>query len=173
LPSIDVVVISILGLAAARGLMIGLVREAFSLVGVAAAVFASWQFGDAAAAALSAKLADTLPPAAIHALAVAGLGFGTLLAVAVVGRIVRRSVQFVGLGLVDRLAGALLGALEGALVASLLIGGATLLLDRGHPWLAGSEVVAVFERGRERLSAETARRAPTRDVAAPAARPAR
>ena len=169
---IDVAVISILALASARGLWLGLVREAFSLVGLAAASFATWRFGDAAASTLALRIGDALPPAAVHALAIAGLGLGTLLAVTLAGRVVRRSVRFAGLGLVDRVAGGCLGALEGALVVALLLSGATLLLDRSHPWLAQSEAVALFERVRERTTAPAPPATAARDVAAPAARPA-
>lgn len=172
LPGIDVAVISILALASARGLWLGLVREAFSLAGLAAASFATWRFGDAAASALALHIGDALPPAAVHALAVVGLGLGTLLAVTLAGRVVRRSVRFAGLGLVDRVAGGCLGALEGALVVALLLSGAILLLDRSHPWLAQSEAVALFERVRERTTAPAPPATAARDVAAPSARPA-
>ena len=171
--AIDAVVITILALGAARGLTIGLVREAFSLAGVAAAVFAVWRFADAAAAALAPHLGNALPPAAVHALAVAGLGFGTLLAVALIGRVVRRSVQLVGLGLLDRLAGGCLGALEGALVGALLLGGASFVLGPAHPWLAQSQAVAVFERARASFGSGGGQPAPARDVAAPAPLPTR
>jgi len=167
LPILDVVVVCILALGAARGLAIGLVREAFSFAGVGGAVFAVWQFGDAAGALLAPHVAGSLPPAAVHALAVGGLGFGTLLAVTVVGRVVRRSIQFAGLGLVDRIAGGCLGAVEGALVAAVLVGAATLALAPGHPWLAGSEAATLFERVRTGFSPEGAS---PRDAAAPVRR---
>jgi uncharacterized membrane protein required for colicin V production len=175
-PTLDLVVVILLALGAARGLAIGLVREAFSFAGVGAALFAVWQFGDAATAALAPHVGGSLPPAAVHALAVAGLGFGVLLAVTVVGRLVRRSIQFAGLGVVDRLAGGCLGALEGALVAAVLLGAATYVLSPGHPWLVQSQAVAVFERARTDLTppggalpADVAAPA-RRDVAAPARR---
>ena len=170
---IDVAVLSILAIAAGRGLWLGLVREAFSLAGLAAASFAVWGFSDAAAQALAPHIGDALPSAAVHALAVAGLGLGTLLVVAIAGRIVRRGIRFAGLGLVDRVAGGCLGALEGALVAALLLGGATLALDPGHPWLAQSQAVAVFERLRESLAPRAAPEPSAREVAAPTARRSR
>jgi membrane protein required for colicin V production len=167
---VDLVVISILALAAARGLWIGLVREAFSLAALAASIFAAWRFGATASAALDARLGATLPPLAVQALAVAGVALAALVAVTVIGRIVLRSVQAAGLGLFDRVAGGCVGALEGLLIASLLLGGATLVLGRSNPWLASSQSVALLERARAKLAGETGT-AP-RDVAAPgAARP--
>jgi len=170
LSGIDVAVLSILSIAAGRGLWLGLVREAFSLAGLGAASFAVWRFGDAAAEALAPRIGDGLPPAAVHALAVAGLGLGILLVVALAGRIVRRGVRFAGLGLADRVAGGCLGALEGALVAALLLGGMTLALDPGHPWLAQSQAVAVFERLRESLAPRAAPELSAREAAAPVGR---
>jgi membrane protein required for colicin V production len=164
---VDLVVISILALATARGLWRGLVREAFSLAALAAAILAVWQLGATVTEALDARLGATLPPVAVQALAVAGLALATLVAVAVIGRIVRRSVQLAGLGLFDRVAGGCVGALEGVLVASLLLGGATLVLERDHPWLASSQSLVLMERARARISGE-AEPAP-RDVAAPSA----
>lgn len=165
---LDVVAVTVLALGIARGLAIGLVREAFSLAAVAAAVFAVWHFGDTATAALAPRIGNALPAEAVHALAVAGLGFGTLLAVGLLGRVVRRSVRLVGLGLLDRLAGGCMGALEGALVSALLLAGASFVLDPGHPWLAQSQAVAVFERARANLAPAGASPALVHDVAAPA-----
>jgi membrane protein required for colicin V production len=165
---LDAVLISIVALGTARGLWLGLVREAFSLAALAAAAFVVWSFGDGAAEALAPRLGDALPPAAIRALASLGLGLGALLLVGLVGRVVRRSIRFVGLGLVDRAAGGCLGALEGGLLAALLLAGATALLDPGHPWLARSQAVALLERTREAAAFDDAS---ARDVAAPAPRP--
>lgn len=156
LPGLDVAVVVVLALATGRGLWLGLVREAFSLAGLAAAGFAVWRFGGAVNDALAPHLGDGLPPAAVHAIAVAGLGLATLLAVALAGRVVRRTVRLAGLALADRFAGGCLGALEGAIVVALAIGGATTLLGRDHPWLASSHAVAVFERLRERFPGESA-----------------
>lgn len=168
MPAIDVAIVTILALAAARGLSIGLVGEAFSLAGLLAAAFVAIRYGDAVSAAWTPHLGDALPPTAIHALAAGALGFGTLLAVGLTGRFVRRSLRFVGLGFFDRVAGAGLGALEGAVVAALALAVATTLLAPGHPWLFGSRAVAFFERARAELPDDMP--APERDVAAPAPR---
>ena len=69
-----------------------------------------------------------------------------------------------GLGLADRLAGAAIGAAEGALVVGVALFAAVLLVGRAHPLLADSRVLASFERA-ERV-ARGERPAPT-DVAAP------
>lgn len=173
LPGIDVAAALVLALAIGRGLWLGLVREAFSLAGLGAAAFAVWRFGDAANEALAARVGGALPGAAVHAIATAGLGLAVVLAAALVGRAVRRTVRFAGLGLADRIAGGCLGAAEGAIVVALVVGGVTFVLGRDHPWLASSNAVAAYERLREYAPAESTPAGGARDVASPAARPAR
>ncbi len=74
----------------------------------------------------------------------AGLVILTIACVTTIGRIVRRGVRAVGLGFVDRVSGAALGAAEGALVAALLM----LLVGRAigfdHPALASTRSVAAL-----------------------------
>lgn len=173
MPGIDVAAALVLALAIGRGLWLGLVREAFSLAGLVAAAFAVWRFGDAASRALAARVGDALPPAAIHAIATASVGLAVVLAAALAGRAVRRTLRFAGLGLADRVAGGCLGAAEGAIVLALVIGGLTFVLGQGHPWLASSYAVAAFDRLRERIPAEGLPAGAAHDVASPSARPVR
>ncbi len=170
MPAVDTAVVLLLAIATARGLWLGLVREAFSLAGIAAAGLAAWQFAEPAAKALAATTGDAIPAVAIHGIAVAGLALGTLLAVAMVGRLIRRGLQFAGLGLADRLAGGCLGALEGALVVGLVLGGASTVLGRDHAWLASSQALAAYERIRAEALPDEPQATPARDVAAPAPR---
>jgi membrane protein required for colicin V production len=95
---------------------------------------------------------------------------GGLLAVAVIagvgifGRVMRQGARAVGLGWFDRLGGAALGAVEGALAAGVLlflIGG---VLGRSHELLQGSRSFALLERAEQIVA--VAPGAPP-DVAAP------
>jgi uncharacterized membrane protein required for colicin V production len=82
---------------------------------------------------------------AARVLAALGLGLVTLLAVALLRRLVRRGVRGAGLALADRAAGALLGAVEGALVAGALVFGLAALLGRDDEALAGTRSLAAYE----------------------------
>jgi membrane protein required for colicin V production len=167
--AVDVAALAVLGGALLRGLSIGMVREAFSVAALAAACVAV-HFGTAPAAAWLLENADPdLGPLGARVLAGFGIGLAALLAVGVLGHVVQRSVRFVGLGLADRLAGAAIGAAEGALVVGVALFAAVLLVGRAHPLLADSRVLASFERA-ERV-ARGERPAPT-DVAAPPQRAA-
>ena len=58
----------------------------------------------------------------------------------------RRGARAVGLGLVDRAGGALLGAAEGSLVIAVLLVLATTVLGRDHPAFQDTRTLAAFER---------------------------
>lgn len=159
--SLDLAVAIVLAVAALRGFLLGLVREAFSLAGLGAAFVAARAFGPGAADALGLRLGDDLPDEALAALGMAVVGVAVLIAVRVAGAIVRRGVRAVGLGFVDRLGGAALGAAEGALLAALGLGIAGAVAA-DHPALAQSRAYAAFRDARDALGA-----ADDRDVAAP------
>jgi uncharacterized membrane protein required for colicin V production len=153
----------VLGVTVLRGLAIGMVREAFSVAALAAACVAV-RFGtDPAAAWLQANAVPGLGPLGARILAGAAVGVAAALAVGLAGRLVRSGLHAVGLGLPDRLAGAAIGAAEGALVVAVALLVAIALLGRSHPLLAHSRALAAFERA-ERLARGQAA-AP--DVAAP------
>jgi membrane protein required for colicin V production len=145
LSPVDVVALAILALAVLRGLWIGLIREVFSLVGLAAAVIAV-RLGSAPVAEwLRASLPVELGSLSARIAAGAIVAVAVILAAALAGRIVRRGARWAGLGFADRLAGGGLGAAEGALAIVLLMLLATAVLGRDHPTLAGSRTLAAFE----------------------------
>ena len=159
--------LAVLGLALVRGLWIGLVREAFSLASLAAACLAV-RLGTAdAAEALGALTPWPMGPLAATILAGAVLAVTAILAVALVGRAVRRGLHAAGLSALDRLGGGVLGAAEGALLLAVLLLGAVAALGASHPWLDGSRAVAVVAEARARWAADPPA------VAAPPPPPAR
>jgi membrane protein required for colicin V production len=144
LPIVDAIAAGALALAVIRGLWIGLLREAFSLAALVAAVFAVRRFAAPTADALAARY--QLEPIVATAAAGALVAVVTIVVIALVGAILRRSIRTVGLGLADRLGGGVLGAAEGALVVAILVIGAIAVLGRSDPLLAGSRTLALFER---------------------------
>lgn len=157
------VALAVLALAVVRGLWIGVIREAFSLVGLATACVAV-RFGTEPAAVWLDEILPGLDPLAVRI--AAGIGVAVLgwLAVRLAGALLRRGVHAVGLGFLDRLAGGILGAAEGALVLGLglLLTGA--VVGRDHPQLAESRALAALERAEQVAQAERDIRP---DVAAP------
>jgi membrane protein required for colicin V production len=158
---LDVVVGAILGIAALRGLFLGLVREAFSIASLGAACITVRLFHEPVAGWLGAVSEGRIGPAVAPWLAGVLLAVLTIAIVVFAGRLLRRGVRWAGLGFADRAGGALLGAAEGALVAGILLVLAASLLGRTHPVLTESRSFAALEQLEQ---AAEARRV---DVAAP------
>jgi membrane protein required for colicin V production len=164
LPTLDAVCLALLLLAGLRGVWIGLVREAFSLAALLAALAAVRLWTAPVARWLELEAGPLgVGPVAAPWLAGALLAGGVIVLVAILGRVVRRGVQAAGLGLADRLAGGGLGAAEGAVAAGLLLLVLVAALGADHPALAGSRSLELLERAQRMAGAAP----PVRDVAAP------
>jgi membrane protein required for colicin V production len=164
MPDVDILVAAALAIGALRGLFLGLVREAFSLGSLAAGALAGRAFGAAGANALRPYLGAELPEPILLGVGAVAIGLAVLIAVRITGALVRRTLQAVGLGPADRLAGGVLGLAEGAVVSALALLLAGALLGPGHPALAGSRAFAALQDARGGAAP-----AP-RDVAAPPVR---
>lgn len=171
LTPVDWVALGILSLALLRGLLRGLLREAFSIASIGAAcVVVRLYYGALADGLIELSEggigADVAPWLAGLLLTIASIG-----AVTVLGRLLRRGAKAAGLGLVDRAGGALLGAAEGVLVAGVLVTIAGALVGREHPLLAESHSLAALQQ-LEQLAQESREAPEAADVAAgPPTRP--
>jgi membrane protein required for colicin V production len=164
LQPLDVAVCAILLVAALRGMSLGLIREAFSILALGAAVIAVRVWNPSFAAWLAAASLGAVPRWIAPWVAGALLAVGVIAAVGIFGRVMRQGARAAGLGWFDRLGGAAIGAAEGAIAAGallLVIGG---LLGRGHALVTSSRSFAVLQRAEQ----FTELRQP--DVAAPPAR---
>ena len=166
LQPIDIVALGIVGIAALRGMFLGLIREAFSIGALASAViavriwnepFSDWLV-DISNGHLGRGLAPWVSGALIAIAVIAGVG--------TFGRVMRQGARAVGLGWFDRVAGAALGFAEGALAMGALLLVITRALGRHHIVVAGSQSLALIERFEELRDRTPA--AP--DVAAPPAK---
>jgi membrane protein required for colicin V production len=140
---VDLAAATILAAAIVRGLWIGLVREAFSLAALACAVFAVRRFAERIAEDVAASY--QLDPLVATAIAGAGVAVGAILLVATIGFVIRRLIRASGLGLADRVGGAVLGACEGALFVALILFGVITVTGRNDPLIAGTRSLAAFE----------------------------
>jgi len=143
---VDLLALSVLSIAVLRGLFLGLIREAFSLAAIGAACVAVRWFAAPAAAELDAATGGRVGELAAPWIAGAGVAIAAAAAVAITGRVLRRGARAVGLGLVDRAAGALLGAAEGSLVIAVLLLLGTTVLGRDHPIFENTRSLAALER---------------------------
>jgi membrane protein required for colicin V production len=160
----DLAVLALLAIAALRGLFLGLVRELVSLASLVAACVAV-RFGAAPGGAwLQEVVGADLEPLVAQVIAGVAIAVAVLVAGALLGRIGRMGARAVGLGWLDRGAGGILGAAEGALVAAALLMVTAVVVGRDHPFVAESRAFAALERA-ERVARERADELPP--VAAP------
>lgn len=166
--SADIAVLTILGVAAVRGLFLGLIRELFSVAGLIAACLAV-RFANASAAQAFRDVSGvTWPEFAVR------IGCGTvivvitLIAVTLLGRLVQRGAQAAGLGWADRTAGGFLGAAEGLLVAGIVLALTVFVLGHEHRLVKNSYSLTTLEKMQELTKPETST---LPSVAAPPASP--
>ena len=141
-------------IAALRGLSLGLIREAFSLGALAAAVIAVRVWNEPFAHWLQRASGNQLPHYLVPWLAGALLAVAVVAAVGTFGRVMRQGARAVGLGFFDRLGGAALGVAEGALAAGVLL---FVIGERARPQPLGGRGLAEPRAARARRAASRAR----------------
>ena len=146
LAPIDAAALAVLGIAAFRGLALGLVRESFSLGSIGIAYMAVVLYSDRLAQWIERETdgevgAIMAPWVAGAAIVVAGIA-----ATVILGRLGKRGAKLAGLGWIDRAGGVLLGSAEGLLMVGILLSIAAAVLGREHPVIASSRSLVAFER---------------------------
>ncbi len=131
-----------------KALLQGFFREAFALGGlVAGLLFASWFY---AAAAVHLAGLITSPPIAQCVAFLAVLAI-TMAAFSLAGKLLHKTASAVGLGMLDRLAGAAFGFLRGCLLGIALLMAFTAFLPTA-PWIRTSRLAPYFLRGAHAVS---------------------
>ena len=142
---LDGLVLVIVLVALARGFFIGLIREGFSIAALAGACLSVRYFTVPLAEWLTRTTNGEIGSGAAPWVAGAALAIASAAVIAIAGRVLRRGVRAVGLGWADRLGGTALGAAEGALVAALLVLGATWWFGNTHPIVEESRSVVAYQ----------------------------
>ncbi len=163
--TIDLAALFIVGLALMRGVFIGVVREVFSVAALVGGIFAARFLG----VPVGRAIADQFPGGPGEGLSVIGAGFvigiGAALIIGFSGRALKRTLHAAGLGGADRVAGGILGATEGTLVAGLALWLALSAVGPEHPWLQNSRALDWLREGQRIASGELGDE--RSDVAAP------
>ncbi len=143
---VDFLVVAILGLAVTRGLLRGLLREAFSIASLAVAVISVKLFTDDIARWLL-QVSDGqvgelgAPWIAGFLIVLTAIGLTTA-----AGRLLRRSAKAAGLGWADRAGGLLMGTAEGVLVAGIILSVGIYFFGRSHEILANSRSLEAMDQ---------------------------
>jgi membrane protein required for colicin V production len=146
LAPIDAAALAVLGIAALRGLALGLVREAFSLGSIAVAYVTVLLYSGRLAQWIERETNGEIGALVAPWLAGAAIVVVGIAATVILGRLGKRGVRLAGLGWIDRAGGVVLGSAEGLLVVGILLSIASAVLGREHPVFASSRSLVAFER---------------------------
>lgn len=127
----DLIFLAVLSLSALLGVWRGLVGEIFSLLGWIAAIAVARQFAQQLAPKLSGL---ATAPWAQLALAFVVIVVLVLVVLALLRFLVRELLSVVGLGVMDRLAGAVFGVVRGVLIGVIVVGLAGFSSFPREPW---------------------------------------
>ncbi len=146
---VDAAALAVLGIAAFRGLGLGLVRESFSLGSVGIAYLAVTLYTSRLAEWIERETNGEVGALVAPWLAGAAIVVACIAAAVILGRLAKRGARLAGLGWIDRAGGALLGSAEGLLVIGILLSLASAILGREHPVIASSRSLGTLERVQE------------------------
>ena len=143
---LDMIVFGVLAIAVFRGIWIGLIREGASLAAIGIATIVTRLFAAPLGASLSSLTGGGV--AGKTAVFIAGviLVVGTIVALSLAARVLRRGAAAAGLGWADRLGGGALGAAEGAIIAAVIVLIALWLVGPDHATTDGSRSIEVVEQ---------------------------
>jgi membrane protein required for colicin V production len=113
----DIVVLAVVGLSILRGIWKGLIRQVVGLVGVAAGYIMAMHFH----ATLAGRFLKGFSPVTGHIIAFLGIFIACIMAASIVGWMIGRAMNIVGLGILNRIGGALLGGAKGCLIVAVAV----------------------------------------------------
>jgi len=143
--AIDIAVFAVVLLAIVRGMFVGMIREGFSVAAIGAVVLGAVYGSGPTGIWLDTASAGEIGGSAAKVIGGIFAGVVSGVVVGAAGRYLRRGARVVGLGMADRIGGALIGAAEGSVVALLVLSGATRLFGPEHPAVFNSYSVALVE----------------------------
>jgi membrane protein required for colicin V production len=145
---LDWLLIALLAYSVVKAFMQGFFREVFALAGlVIGLLIASWGY-ERAALHLSGLI--TSPPIAQFVAFLAILAV-TMVIFSLAGKLLRRTASAIGLGMLDRLGGAVFGFVRGCLLGVALLMAFTAFLPTA-PWIRDSKMAPYFLQGGHAVS---------------------
>jgi membrane protein required for colicin V production len=131
----DIIVIVILGYCFIRGIFRGLVKELSSIIGVFGGFYAAYTYYPDLAKPLSKWIANT---GYLNILSFLIIFCVVFMVISILGIIINYLLKIVFLGWLDRVSGAMFGAMKGILIVSVLLIALTAFLPKGTPVIKDS-----------------------------------
>lgn len=145
---LDWILAVLLAYSVVKAFLQGFFREAFALAGLIVGLFlASWGYNHAAL-----RIAGLITTTAIaQFVAYLGILIATMIAFNLAGKLLHKSASAIGLGILDRLAGAAFGLARGFLLGVAGLMACTAFLPTA-PWIHDSELAPYFLQGAHAVS---------------------
>ncbi|OQY14123.1 MAG: colicin V production protein [Desulfobacteraceae bacterium 4572_187] len=124
----DIIVIVILGYCLIRGVFRGFIKELSSIIGVLGGFYAAFTYYMVVAKPLSKWIANS---GYLNILSFLIIFCGVFIMISILGVIINYLLKIVFLGWLDRIFGAVFGAMKGILIVSVLLIALTAFLPRG------------------------------------------
>ena len=131
----DIIVIVILGYCLIRGIFRGLVKELSSIIGVFGGFYAAYTYYPVLAKPLSKWITNA---GYLNILSFLIIFCGVFIIISILGIIINYLLKIVFLGWLDRVSGAMFGAMKGILIVSVLLIALTAFLPKGTPVIKDS-----------------------------------
>ena len=145
---LDILLCLLLAYSVIRAAMNGFLRELFTLAGLLLGFPLACAFYHQGAHALAGLITT---PALAELAAFLSILIGATIGASLLGRLFRRGARTVGLGVFDRLAGALFGLLRGAVIGGALLVAITSFLPAA-PWVQASVLAPYLLRAAHAVS---------------------
>ena len=139
----DIAIVTIIGISALISLFRGFMREALSLVGLAAAIWIAVTFYNQAADLLVDYIAI---PTGRRVLAFAAIVVVSLLVTGIINHLIGKLVDKTGLSGTDRMLGVVFGVVRGIAIVGVLVLLAGLTQVPSDPWWRESMLMTHFEQ---------------------------
>jgi membrane protein required for colicin V production len=131
----DVFIIIIIGYSVIRGLFRGLVKEVSSIIGVLGGFYAAYSYYPMVAKLLSRFITE---PAYLNILSFLIIFCGILIAISVLGVVIKYLLNVAFLGWIDRICGVGFGLIKGVLIVTVIFIILTTFLSKGAPLIKNS-----------------------------------
>lgn len=145
----DIVIISIAGFFLIRGIFRGFIKEFFSIIGVFVGFFAALMFYRSVVQLLSAWITNE---GYLSVLSFMVIFLFVYVTISVSGVIIKYLLKITILGWVDRIFGAVFGALKGGLIAAVLLLALITFLPPKTPFITNSNLSPYIFLGTEKMA---------------------
>lgn len=145
----DIVIISIVGFFLIRGIFRGSIKECFSIIGVFVGFFAAVTFYRSAAQLLAGWIANQGYLSLLSFMVIFSFIY---VIISISGVIIKYLLKITILGWVDRIFGAIFGALKGGLIAAVLLLALITFLPPGAPIIKDSNLSPYIFMATEKMA---------------------